>query len=190
MAPLRSHGWRIRSGCRREAIDGALIALEGEGFAIRGQFEFREGPVEWCDRRLLARIHRYTLDRLRKEVEPVSPADFMRFLFVWHHHGPGIPGGRADGADSAVGPAGGLSGSGVGVGEPSAASAYEPIQQRMARPAMPYPGRWRGRGYIRRRIQVDAGLMRRTTCRWRWYSGRISRFIYRWRLVSPPRMPN
>ena len=41
--------------------------------------------IEWCDRRLLARIHRYTLNRLRAEIEPVSPADFMRFLFAWQH---------------------------------------------------------------------------------------------------------
>ncbi len=75
-------------GVEESAVELALIALEGEGFAIRGHFEFRDGPVEWCDRRLLARIHRYTLDRLRKEVEPVSPADFMRFLFIWHHLDP------------------------------------------------------------------------------------------------------
>src|SRR5262249_44660042 len=42
----------------------------------------------WCDRRLLARIHRYTLNRLRAEIEPVSPADFMRFLFAWQHVDP------------------------------------------------------------------------------------------------------
>ena len=56
--------------------------------------------VEWCDRRLLARIHRYTLNRLRAEIEPVSPADFMRFLFAWQHVAPssrltGIDGLRA-----------------------------------------------------------------------------------------------
>ena len=45
-------------------------------------------PVEWCDRALLARIHRYTLNRLRAEIEPVSPADFMRFLFKWQHVDP------------------------------------------------------------------------------------------------------
>ena len=43
------------------------------------------GEIEWCDRRLLARIHRYTVDRLRREIEPVSGADFMRFLFAWQH---------------------------------------------------------------------------------------------------------
>jgi len=44
--------------------------------------------VEWCSRRLLARIHSYTLNRLRKEIEPVSAADFMRFLFVWQKVAP------------------------------------------------------------------------------------------------------
>ena len=75
-------------GLEERAVDLALIALEGEGFALRGRFESQEGPIEWCDRRLLARIHRYTLDRLRKEIEPVSAADMMRSLFVWHHLDP------------------------------------------------------------------------------------------------------
>ena len=46
-----------------------------------------DGPSpepEWCERRLLARIHRYTLARLRREIDPVEPADYMRFLFAWH----------------------------------------------------------------------------------------------------------
>ncbi|HEX6084586.1 MAG TPA: DEAD/DEAH box helicase [Thermoanaerobaculia bacterium] len=65
----------------REA-ETALLKLESEGVVLRGTFR---GPNEWCDRRLLARIHRYTLNRLRAEIEPVSPADFMRFLFAWQH---------------------------------------------------------------------------------------------------------
>ncbi|HEY7284188.1 MAG TPA: DEAD/DEAH box helicase [Vicinamibacterales bacterium] len=67
-------------------IEDALLALEGEGFVLRGSFTDRYAS-EWCERRLLARIHRYTLNRLRAEIEPVSPADFMRFLFVWQHAG-------------------------------------------------------------------------------------------------------
>jgi ATP-dependent Lhr-like helicase len=65
----------------------ALIALETEGVVLRGRFS-GPGELEWCDRRLLARIHRYTLNRLRAEIEPISPADFQRFLFVWQHVDP------------------------------------------------------------------------------------------------------
>jgi ATP-dependent Lhr-like helicase len=114
-----------------DAVDAALVALETEGFAMRGQFTPRsdeangvdhpspsfplpegEGTLsptplpqagegsfvlseprrasralhnlEWCERRLLARIHRYTLEQLRAEIEPVTAADFLRFLFDWH----------------------------------------------------------------------------------------------------------
>jgi ATP-dependent Lhr-like helicase len=69
----------------------ALIALEAEGVVLRGRYTPREdqgGELEWCDRRLLARIHRYTLNRLRAEIEPVSPADLMRFLFAWQRVDP------------------------------------------------------------------------------------------------------
>jgi ATP-dependent Lhr-like helicase len=62
--------------------DPLLLELEGEGVVLRGRFEGRPG---WCNRRLLARIHRYTLERLRKEIEPVSPADYLRFLISWQH---------------------------------------------------------------------------------------------------------
>jgi ATP-dependent Lhr-like helicase len=67
--------------------DAALLSLEAQGVVLRGAFERRD-VVEWCDRRLLARIHRYTLNRLRAEIEAVSPADFMRFLFAWQHAAP------------------------------------------------------------------------------------------------------
>jgi ATP-dependent helicase Lhr and Lhr-like helicase len=66
--------------------DIALAALESEGRVLRGRFTpHPDGPLEWCDRRLLARIHRYTLSRLRAEIEPVTAADFMRFLLHWQH---------------------------------------------------------------------------------------------------------
>jgi len=68
-------------------VDHALLTLESEGAILRGTFE-RKGELEWCDRRLLARIHRYTLNRLRAEIEPVSAAEFMRFLFAWQHVAP------------------------------------------------------------------------------------------------------
>lgn len=65
----------------------ALTKLESEGQILRGRFNdiSPEGEAEWCNRRLLARIHRMTLGKLRREIEPVSSADFMRFLCSWQH---------------------------------------------------------------------------------------------------------
>jgi ATP-dependent helicase Lhr and Lhr-like helicase len=77
--------------------DAALLTLESEGAVLRGHFAPRDSEpsgspipdprsrIEWCDRRLLARMHRYTLHRLRAEIAPVSAANFMRFLFAWQH---------------------------------------------------------------------------------------------------------
>ena len=62
-----------------------LLALETQGRILRGRFTPGAAEIEWCDRRLLARIHRYTLNKLRAEIEPVSAADFLRFLFHWQH---------------------------------------------------------------------------------------------------------
>ena len=67
----------------RSEIDAALLALEAEGFVLRGKFHPDAIEQEWCDRRLLARIHRLTIDRLRAEIQPVSPQDFYRFLLAW-----------------------------------------------------------------------------------------------------------
>ncbi|WP_397451152.1 DEAD/DEAH box helicase [Pseudomonas sp. NA-150] len=63
----------------------ALTQLEGEGYVLRGRFSPGTKDDQWCERHLLARIHRYTIKRLRREVEPVSLQDFMRFLFDWQH---------------------------------------------------------------------------------------------------------
>jgi ATP-dependent Lhr-like helicase len=73
----------------RAEIEVALAKLAGQGVAMSGLFTPGAGETEWCDRALLARIHRYTVNRLRQEIEPVSSADFMRFLFRWHHVTPG-----------------------------------------------------------------------------------------------------
>ncbi|MGQ0815528.1 MAG: DEAD/DEAH box helicase, partial [Gemmatimonadota bacterium] len=64
-------------------IELALIAVESQGTILRGYFTPDRTEREWCERRLLARIHSYTLNRLRSEIQPVSAADFMRFLFRW-----------------------------------------------------------------------------------------------------------
>ncbi len=67
----------------------ALARLEHEGFALQGHFEPGTDDVQWCARRLLARIHVYTQKRLRREIEPVTARDFMRFLLRWQHVAPG-----------------------------------------------------------------------------------------------------
>ena len=92
LGPVTARGLADSLGLADTAlIDGALLALENEGKLLRGRFTpATPGAVdatqlEWCDRRLLARIHRYTLNRLRAEIEPVSAADFMRFLLHWQH---------------------------------------------------------------------------------------------------------
>jgi ATP-dependent Lhr-like helicase len=65
--------------------NAALLALESDGAVLRGSFTPGASELEWCDRALLARIHRYTLNALRADIAPVSPAEFMRFLFAWQH---------------------------------------------------------------------------------------------------------
>lgn len=125
-----------------EAVNASMIRLEGQGEVLRGQF--REGigvgrqakdesphasrftPHEFCHRRLLARIHRLTIGILRKEVEPVTASDFMRFLMQWQHV---VPGSRQHGE------------AGLQVvirqlaGFEAAASAWEPqlLRSRMAK---------------------------------------------------------
>jgi ATP-dependent Lhr-like helicase len=67
----------------RSNIDVALLKLESEGYVMRGRFSADATDEEWCERHLLARIHRYTIGKLRREIEPVEPRDFMRFLLDW-----------------------------------------------------------------------------------------------------------
>ena len=69
-------------GVPRGEVELALLALETEGAVLRGEFT-GSGGEEWCERRLLARIHRYTLGRLRREIEPLAFDDYLRFLFTW-----------------------------------------------------------------------------------------------------------
>ncbi|WP_460903355.1 DEAD/DEAH box helicase [Paraburkholderia jirisanensis] len=65
------------------AVAQALTRLEAEGYVMRGRFTPHAADEEWCERHLLARIHRYTVRKLRREIEPVERHDFMRFLFAW-----------------------------------------------------------------------------------------------------------
>jgi ATP-dependent helicase Lhr and Lhr-like helicase len=78
-----------RIGFSIEDLDIALAQLEGQGQIFRGHFRRKDGDIEWCNRRILARIHRATLGKLRREIEPVTPLDFERFLQTWQHVSPG-----------------------------------------------------------------------------------------------------
>jgi ATP-dependent Lhr-like helicase len=91
-------------------MEAAVLRLEAQGQILRGRFRPTAdspiphssfsiphsgtaagvaSPVEWCHRRLLARIHRLTIGKLRKEIEPTTATEFMRFLFQWQHVAPG-----------------------------------------------------------------------------------------------------
>ncbi len=74
---------------RKIDIDVAMLGLEAAGVVLRGEFTRSGGEIEWCERALLARIHRLTLGQLRKEIEPVSATEFMKFLLSWQHAAPG-----------------------------------------------------------------------------------------------------
>jgi ATP-dependent Lhr-like helicase len=79
-------------------IDTALLRMEASGSILRGNFTGGHSEhTEWCERRLLARIHRLTVATLRKQIEPVTAAQFMQWLLRWQHIAPGtqVQGERA-----------------------------------------------------------------------------------------------
>ncbi|HEY0503012.1 MAG TPA: DEAD/DEAH box helicase [Lysobacter sp.] len=81
-------------------VELALLRLQNEGYVMQGRFTPGIAVDEWCERHLLARIHRYTLKRLRREIEPVAPRDFMRFLFDWQRVAPSA---RVNGPEALAG---------------------------------------------------------------------------------------
>lgn len=97
LGPITASAMAAQLGAEESDVDIALVALEAEGVILRGHFTPGQEKLEWCDRRLLARMHRYTLDRLRAEIQPVNGADFMRFLFRWQRVEPGTQTRGADG---------------------------------------------------------------------------------------------
>ena len=68
----------------RERVEAALTRLEAEGFILQGRLTPGAGETEWCERRLLARMHRYAVDRRRAAIEPVTVQHYLRFLIDWH----------------------------------------------------------------------------------------------------------
>src|SRR5487761_1559022 len=87
--PVKAQVLSETLGIAVSEIDQAFLRLEAGGSILRGQFTGTGKETEWCDRRLLARIHRLTLGALRKEIQPVTAAQFMRWLLRWQHVAPG-----------------------------------------------------------------------------------------------------
>ncbi|WP_400765716.1 DEAD/DEAH box helicase [Methylosinus sporium] len=85
LGPVTQTGLAAALGLEPTSLTTALVALEAEGTIMRGRFLPGANDEQWCDRRLLARIHHYTIKRLRAEIEPVAARDFLRFLFDWQH---------------------------------------------------------------------------------------------------------
>ena len=81
--PATAAAFALRTGLGETDVGHGLTMLEARGHVLRGKFTPDAAVEEFCDRRLLARIHRYTLDRLRQEVSPGSLQDYMRFLLKW-----------------------------------------------------------------------------------------------------------
>jgi ATP-dependent Lhr-like helicase len=88
LGPVTADQLVASSGLSKLEIETALLKLEAEGFVIRGKFTPGTAVTEWSARRLLARIHSYTLNRLRQEIEPVASSDFVRFLLAWQKVAP------------------------------------------------------------------------------------------------------
>jgi ATP-dependent helicase Lhr and Lhr-like helicase len=97
LGPVTEEALAAPLGISQREISAALTTLEVEGFAMRGRFTPGAPTEEWCERRLLARIHRYTVGRLRAEIQPVAARDFLRFLLGWQRVTPDT---RMEGPDA------------------------------------------------------------------------------------------
>ncbi|HSN90261.1 MAG TPA: DEAD/DEAH box helicase, partial [Anaeromyxobacteraceae bacterium] len=93
LGPVTARSLGDRIGLPPETAEASLLRLEAEGLVLRGNFRsdlpFSPAAPHWCERSVLARIHRLTLGRLRREIEPATAADFLRFLGRWQHVAPG-----------------------------------------------------------------------------------------------------
>ena len=90
LGPVTNSALSELLGLAQGEVDQTFLRLEASGSVLRGQFtESSRDETEWCDRRLLARIHRLTVGTLRKQIQPVTAAQFMRWLLRWQHVAPG-----------------------------------------------------------------------------------------------------
>jgi len=150
LGPVEAAALATRIGVGSGAVESSLARLEGRGVAVRGRFEDGAAGEQFCERSLLARIHRYTLARLRREIEPVSARVFLRFQLEWQHLAPGAKLAGEGGLLRAIETLSGFE---------AAAAAWEaellPARVEGYKPA----GRWRGAGWCR--PMPSAGRSRR-----------------------------
>jgi ATP-dependent Lhr-like helicase len=92
LGPTTANAFARRLNLDPAAIFRAFLAMEMQGLLLRGAFEYpatkEDHEIEWCERRILQRIHRRTVATLRKQIEPVTPAVYMRWLLQWQHLAP------------------------------------------------------------------------------------------------------
>lgn len=93
VGPVTAAALASRIGLLPARVESGLARLEVEGVVLRGNFlpgaPWSPEAPHWCERSVLARIHRLTLGRLRREIEPSTAADLLRFLARWQHVAPG-----------------------------------------------------------------------------------------------------
>ena len=140
LGPVTQAALAAPLGLEPDDIGAALAALEVEGFALRGRFTPGSNAEEWCDRRLLARIHHYTVRRLRAEIEPVAARDFLRFLFAWQRVTDDDAPGRAGRGRRRGRAAGGLRGAGRRLGDRNPAGAHRRLRDRPGSTTCAWPG--------------------------------------------------
>jgi len=129
LGPVTQEALAAPLGLEPGAIAIPLAALEADGFVMRGRFTPQAFADEWCERRLLARVHNYTVKRLRAEIEPVAARDFLRFLASWQRV---TADARMEGPDAVGATVGQLEGFEAAAGAweseilPARISGYEP----------------------------------------------------------------
>ena len=148
LGPCTAAELAARTGLAETAVPRPPGPARGGRLRPAGAVRSRAGQAaeEFCERRLLARIHRYTTDRLRREIEPVTAQDLLRFLLRWQHVAPGHPARGAAGPPGRDRAAAGLRDRGGLLGAVGAAGARPGLPARMARRALPVGRTSPGRG--------------------------------------------
>ena len=154
--PLRAADLSATLAMPRDLVDQALAQLEAEGQILRGSFSPAE-RTEWCHRRLLARIHRLTIGRLRREIEPVTTAEFYAFLDRWQHAAPGTQLHGVDGTLQIIRQLQGCEFAAAAWETDRAAAPRGALQARISGPALPFGRSQLGPPLAAPRLRARAG---------------------------------